>query len=181
MSLLEVGPGKLAPDVVNVVVEIPANSHPVKYEVDKDTGAMVVDRILSTPMHYPCNYGFVPKTWTEDGDPADVLVLTPFPLQPGTVIACRPIGMLDMEDEAGVDKKVLAVPASGVTPLYDDIHEAHDLPDAILKGLTHFFEHYKDLEPNKWVKVRGWLSADQAKQAIKAAMHNGQLQAASAS
>lgn len=169
MSLKGVGAGERAPDVVNVVIEIPAHSDPVKYEVDKASGVLFVDRILTTAMHYPCNYGYVPQTLSADGDPADVLVITPFPLHCGTVISCRPIGMLDMEDEAGMDRKILAVPQSAVTPHYDAVVEAHDLPDTTLKSITHFFEHYKDLEVNKWVKVRGWLSADQAKQELKQA------------
>lgn len=156
MSLKHVGPGAWAPGEVNVVVEIPANTGPVKYEVDKETGAVFVDRFMATAMFYPCNYGYVPDSLADDGDPLDVMVVTPHPLIAGTVIRCRPIGVLEMEDEAGDDAKIVAVPASKVTRLYDRVNAAEDLPDGLVHTIEHFFRHYKDLEPGKWVEVRGW-------------------------
>jgi inorganic pyrophosphatase len=166
MSLCNIDAGKNVPEEINVVIEIPANSNPVKYEVDKKSGALFVDRFMTTAMHYPCNYGYVPHTLAEDGDPADVLVLAPFPLLSGSVIRCRPVGILGMTDEAGPDSKVLAVPIDKLSVLYRDVKEPADLSDAVLKTIAHFFEHYKDLEPNKWVKVNGWHGAAQAKKEI---------------
>ena len=166
MNLDRVGPGKNKPNEVNVIIEIPVHGEPVKYEIDKETGAMFVDRFLNTSMRYPCNYGYIPHTLCEDGDPADVLVLTPVPLIPGSVICCRPVGVLAMEDEAGGDSKILAVPADSVSRLYRQINSPRDLPEALLDQIAHFFEHYKDLEPNKWVKVTGWHDAAVARQEI---------------
>ena len=166
MSLKAVTPGKNAPDEVNVIIEIPAHSDPVKYEVDKDTGAVFVDRFMSTTMFYPCNYGYVPGTLSEDGDPVDVLVHTPHNVISGTVIVCRPIGVLKMTDEKGTDAKLLAVPADSLTPLYHNVREATDLPPLLLSQIKHFFEHYKDLEPGKWVKIDGWGDAAEAKEEI---------------
>ena len=166
MSLHNVTPGAKAPDQFNVIIEIPANADPIKYEVDHDTGALFVDRFMGTAMHYPCNYGFVPQTIGDDGDPVDVLVLTPFPLIPGVVIPCRAIGVLEMDDEAGGDAKLLAVPTDKILPIYKHLQKAEDLDPLILARIKHFFEHYKDLEPGKWVKVKGWNTADAARQAI---------------
>jgi len=167
MSLHLVPAGDDLPEVVNVVIEIPANADPIKYEVDKDTGTLWVDRFMSTPMFYPCNYGFVNQTLSLDGDPVDVLVPTPFPLQAGSVIKCRPVGVLKMTDEAGEDAKVVAVPVSKLTKAYDHINDVDDLPELLRAQITHFFERYKELEKGKWVKVEGWGNAAEAKEEIK--------------
>ena len=167
MNLDRVGPGKKVPDEINVIIEIPAHSDPIKYEVDKDTGAMFVDRFMGTAMHYPCNYGYIPHTLCEDGDPADVLVVTPIPLISGSVIRCRPVGVLNMTDESGRDEKLIAVPLTKLTPLYDSVKEPGDLPALLLDQVKHFFEHYKDLEPGKWVKVEGWEGTAKAKAVIE--------------
>ena len=166
MSLNAVPAGKKLPDEVNVIIEIPAHSDPVKYEVDKDSGAIFVDRFMGTPMHYPVNYGYVPHTLSGDGDPADVLVITPFPLLPGCVIACRPVGVLNMTDESGNDAKVLAVPVDKLSVLYRHVKDLSDIPESTLKQIEHFFAHYKDLEPNKWVKIDGWEGVEAAKKEI---------------
>ena len=163
MTLNSVMPGDNVPEAVNVIIEIPSHSDPVKYEVDKKTGALVVDRFMSTSMHYPCNYGYVPQTLSEDGDPVDVMVIAPYPLLSGCVIPCRVIGMLEMEDEKGPDHKILAVPHNGLSQLYAEVREPEDLPQAILNGIAHFFEHYKDLESEKWVKIAGWQGSEAAK------------------
>lgn len=167
MSLNQVAAGVDVPNDVNVVIEIPANSGSVKYEVDKLTGTLMVDRFLSTSMHYPCNYGYIPQTLCEDGDPVDMLVVTPSPLLAGIVVRCRPIGMLNMIDEAGRDSKLLSVPISKLCPMYDGIHEATDLPEQLLAEIVHFFTHYKDLEPNKWVETKGWSDKAHARQEIR--------------
>ncbi|HEY7772855.1 MAG TPA: inorganic diphosphatase [Marinagarivorans sp.] len=174
MSLNNVPTGKNAPEEVNVVIEIPQGGEPIKYELDKDTGALFVDRILSTSMRYPCNYGYIPNTLCGDGDPADVLVVMGSPLVPGCVVKCRPIGVLKMTDESGEDAKLLAVPVSKTTKLYENVHSYQDLPEIQLKQISHFFERYKDLEDGKWVKVDGWADADAAKQEIvdAIALHN---------
>ncbi|MBE0586511.1 inorganic diphosphatase [Hydrogenophaga sp. ZJX-1] len=156
MSLDNVTPGKNVPESFNVIIEIPMNADPIKYEVDKETGAIFVDRFMSTAMHYPTNYGYVPKTLSGDGDPVDVLVITPVPLIPGVVVPCRAIGILKMTDEAGEDGKVLAVPTDKILSLYSRWQKPEDLNPMRLKAIEHFFEHYKDLEPGKWVKVQGW-------------------------
>jgi len=166
VSLDLVDAGRDVPEDFNVVIEIPMNAEPVKYEVDKDTGAIFVDRVLTTPMRYPCNYGYVPRTLSGDGDPVDVLVVMPLPLVPGCVIRCRPVGMLAMRDEAGEDTKVLAVPLDDVFPAYRDVHGVSDLPDLTRERIVHFFEHYKDLEKGKWVKLDGWRDADAARREI---------------
>ena len=166
MSLDLVGAGRKVPDDINVVIEIPMNAEPVKYEVDKATGAIFVDRVLTTPMRYPCNYGYVPHTLSGDGDPVDVLVVMPLPLVPGSVIRCRPIGMLAMKDEAGVDTKVIAVPVDKVFPAYRSVKGVGALPELTLERIAHFFEHYKDLEKGKWVKIEGWKDARAAKREI---------------
>lgn len=168
MNLDRVSSGHDLPDDFNVIVEIPMNADPIKYEVDKETGAMFVDRFMSTAMHYPCNYGYIPHTLSGDGDPVDVLVLSPVPLLTGVVVRCRPIGMLSMEDEAGEDTKLLAVPIDKLTPLYTGVRAPSDLPPAALAQIAHFFEHYKDLEPGKWVKVLGWVGAEEARREILA-------------
>jgi len=156
MSFDQIGPGKNVPNECNVIIEIPANSDPVKYEVDKDSGALMVDRFVATLMRYPCNYGYIPDTLADDGDPVDVLVVTPFPLVHGAVIRVRPLGMLDMDDESGGDAKLVAVPVTKLTPLYKDVNAIEDLPEQLLQQIQHFFENYKTLEKGKWVKVKGW-------------------------
>jgi inorganic pyrophosphatase len=170
MSLNRVDAGRDAARDVNVIIEIPMHSDPIKYEVDKATGALFVDRFVSTSMHYPCNYGYIPKTLSEDGDPVDVLVVTPFALVPGVVVRCRPIGLLKMTDEAGRDVKLLAVPIEKLTPLYRQVRSAQDLPELTLAQVEHFFAHYKELEPGKWVKVEGWGSPEEACREIEAGM-----------
>ena len=166
MSLDRVTSGRDLANDFNVIIEIPMNADPIKYEIDKETGALFVDRFVSTAMHYPCNYGYVPHTLAGDGDPVDVLVITPFALMPGVVVRCRPIGLLKMTDEAGGDTKVLAVPIEKLTPLYRNIQAARDLPESMLAQVSHFFAHYKDLEPGKWVKVEGWGDPEEAKREI---------------
>lgn len=166
MSLDNVTPGKNCPDAFNVIIEIPMNADPIKYEVDKETGAIFVDRFMSTAMHYPTNYGYVPKTLSGDGDPVDVLVITPVPLIPGVVVPCRAIGILKMTDEAGEDGKVLAVPVDKILSLYTQWQKPEDLNPMRLRSIEHFFEHYKDLEPNKWVKVQGWEGKEAAHKEI---------------
>jgi len=166
MALNNVSPGKNAPDEFNVIIEIPMNADPIKYEVDKESGALFVDRFMTTAMHYPTNYGYVPQTLSGDGDPVDVLVVTPYPLVPGVVVPCRPLGLLVMEDEAGVDAKVLAVPITKVLPMYAHWKNIDDVNPMRRKALSHFFEHYKDLEEGKWVKVLGWQDIDAARKEI---------------
>jgi len=168
MSLSNVDAGSKLPDEFNVVIEIPMAADPVKYEVDKETGALFVDRFMTTAMHYPCNYGYVPRTLSDDGDPVDVLVLSPFPVVPGAVIRCRALGVLEMEDEAGGDAKVLAVPVTKLLPNYAHLQKPEDLPEIELQRIQHFFEHYKDLEKGKWVKVKGWAGVDAARAEIQA-------------
>ena len=166
MNLDRVTTGRDVPEDVNVIIEIPMNAEPIKYEVDKETGAMFVDRFMSTAMHYPCNYGYIPHTLSGDGDPVDVLVISPFALNTGVVLRCRPVGMLRMEDEAGEDTKLLAVPIDKLTSLYKDVRSPADLPESVLAQIAHFFQHYKDLEPGKWVKVAGWVGPQEAKKEI---------------
>lgn len=168
MSLLNVPAGKDLPEDIYVVIEIPANADPIKYEVDKESGALFVDRFMSTAMFYPCNYGYINHTLSLDGDPVDVLVPTPYPLQPGSVIRCRPVGVLKMTDEAGEDAKLIAVPHTKLSKEYDHINDVNDLPELLKAQITHFFEHYKDLEKGKWVKVDGWDNAEAAKAEIVA-------------
>ena len=166
MNLDKVSSGQNLPNEFNVIIEIPAESDPVKYELDKETGAMFVDRFMSTAMHYPCNYGYVPHTLSQDGDPVDVLVLTPYPLISGSVITCRPVGVLTMTDESGDDAKVLAVPTDNLYKGYQQVNTFRDLPAHLLSQIAHFFEHYKDLDEGKWVRVGGWKGIDEAKQEI---------------
>ncbi len=172
MSLDKVSPGKNVPESFNVIIEIPMNADPVKYEVDKESGAIFVDRFMSTAMHYPTNYGYVPQTISGDGDPVDVLVITPFPLIPGVVVPCRAIGILKMTDEAGEDGKVLAVPTDKILSIYKHWQKPEDLNELRLKTIAHFFEHYKDLEAGKWVKVQGWEGPESAKKEILDGMAN---------
>jgi inorganic pyrophosphatase len=162
MSLDLVTPGKNAPEEFNVIIEIPQNADPIKYEIDKQTGALFVDRFMGTAMHYPCNYGYVPHTISDDGDPVDVLVITPFPLVPGVVVRCRALGVLNMEDEAGGDAKLIAVPVNKILPWYKHWKTVDDIAPERLAQIQHFFEHYKDLEKGKWVKIKGWGSIDKA-------------------
>ncbi len=166
MSLDNVSAGKDAPEEINVIIEIPAHSDPIKYEVDKETGALFVDRFMATCMHYPANYGYVNQTLSADGDPVDVLVPTPFPLLAGCVIPCRPVGVLKMSDESGQDAKVIAIPTGKLSTMYQGIHDIEEIPELLRNQIEHFFEHYKDLEPGKWVKIDGWEGAEAAKQEI---------------
>jgi inorganic pyrophosphatase len=170
MNLDRVTAGQRVPDDVNVIIEIPMHAEPIKYEVDKDTGAVFVDRFMSTAMHYPCNYGYIPQTLAGDGDPEDVLVLSPVPLITGVVVRCRPIGMLKMRDEAGDDTKLLAVPTSKLTSLYSKVRSYRDVPQPLLAQISHFFEHYKDLEAGKWVKLSGWVGVKEARADILASV-----------
>src|SRR5690606_13166679 len=166
MRIESISIGKNPPEDVNVVIEVPIGGQPIKYEMDKDSGVLVVDRFLYTPMTYPGNYGFVPHTLSDDGDPIDVLICHTRPLVPGCVIHVRPTGVLIMEDNAGQDEKILAVPSPHLTRRYENIFNYEDLPGITLDQIEHFFEHYKDLEPGKWVKIGDWKNADTAKQLI---------------
>lgn len=166
MGLSLVNAGRDVPNDINVIIEIPAHSEPIKYEIDKETGALFVDRFMATSMHYPCDYGYVPHTLSEDGDPVDVLVVCPVPLNRGAVLRCRPVGMLNMVDEAGKDTKIIAVPIDDLTPLYKEVQAPKDLPGLLLNQIAHFFTHYKDLDEGKWVKLEGWSGADEAKDEI---------------
>jgi inorganic pyrophosphatase len=170
MNLDKVDSGRDVPNEINVIIEIPAHSDPVKYEVDKNTGAMFVDRFMSTAMHYPCNYGYVPHTLSADGDPVDVMVVTPVPLISGSVIRCRPVALLKMTDESGDDAKVLAVPISKLCPTFSQTNDINDVPKMLLNQIAHFFEHYKDLDEGKWVRVGGWGDAEAAKAEIMESM-----------
>ncbi|MHA7880929.1 MAG: inorganic diphosphatase [Saccharospirillum sp.] len=169
MSYSKIPAGKDLPNDIYVAIEIPANSSPIKYEIDKDYDALMVDRFMATPMFYPANYGYIPNTLADDGDAVDVLVVTPYPVVPGSVIRCRPVGVLEMTDEAGSDAKVVAVPHSKLTTLYDHVQEATDLPELLREQIKHFFENYKDLEKGKWVKVEGWADSARAKAIIEEA------------
>ena len=166
MNLEKLTAGQNPPEDINVVIEIPAQSGPVKYEVDKASGSLMVDRFMATAMYYPANYGFIPHTLAEDGDPADVLVLTPVPLINNSVIRCRPVAVLQMTDESGPDSKILAVPIDKLSQLYSDIQSPDDIPPHVLHSIEHFFTHYKDLEADKWVKIGGWEGAAAAKAEI---------------
>jgi len=159
--------GSNIPYDINVIVEIPAYSDPVKYEVDKKSGRLEVNRFMATAMRYPCNYGYVPSTLAADGDPLDVLVISPFNLFNGVLIKCRPLGMLKMEDESGDDSKIIVVPHDSLTEIYSDIKEYSDLPKPLLHTIKHFFQHYKDLEKGKWVRVDGWVGLEEAYNEIK--------------
>ncbi|CAH0991061.1 Inorganic pyrophosphatase [Sinobacterium norvegicum] len=166
MSFDKIPAGKDLPDDIYVVVEIPANHDPIKYEIDKDADCIMVDRFMATPMFYPANYGYINNTLSDDGDALDVLVVTPYPVIPGSVVRARPVGILNMSDEAGQDAKLLAVPHDKLTTIYQDVKEYTDLPPLLIKQIEHFFENYKDLEVGKWVKVDGWASAAEAKAEI---------------
>ncbi|MCZ2134877.1 MAG: inorganic diphosphatase [Burkholderiales bacterium] len=170
MSFDKLSAGRDVPNDINVVIEIPMNGEPIKYEVDKESGAIFVDRFMSAAMHYPCNYGYIPKTLSGDGDPADVLVLSPVSLMPGVVVRCRPIGMLKMQDEAGSDEKLLAVPVDKLTSIYRNVQSPRDLPPLEIDRITHFFEHYKDLESGKFVRITGWAEAAEARAEILTAV-----------
>ncbi|HTI66664.1 MAG TPA: inorganic diphosphatase [Caulobacteraceae bacterium] len=163
MILSEVTLGDNLPNDVNVIIEVPIGGEPIKYEMDKKSGALVVDRFLYTSMRYPGNYGFIPHTLSGDGDPCDVIIANTRALMPGSIISCRLVGVLLMEDEAGADEKLLAVPSSWLTQRYDNVQDYKDLPEITLKQIEHFFASYKDLEQGKWVKVLGWADADRAR------------------
>lgn len=162
--------GMQIPDDFNVVIEIASNSTPIKYEIDKASGLVRVDRFLGTAMFYPCEYGFIPHTLSEDGDPVDVLVVSPYALLPRSVIRCRPVGMLRMTDESGKDTKILAVPVDKLTPLYNHVKKPEDLGKPLINTIEHFFKHYKDLEEGKWTKIDGWEGVDSAKKEILASV-----------
>ncbi|WP_181704551.1 inorganic diphosphatase [Chthonobacter rhizosphaerae] len=164
--------GKNPPYDINVIIEVPLGGEPIKYEMDKEAGALWVDRFLYTSMRYPGNYGFVPHTLSDDGDPIDVIVCNTRAIIPGAIMNCRPIGVLKMQDESGGDEKIIAVPASKLTKRYEKVESHTDLPDITLKQIEHFFEHYKDLEPGKWVKVIGWGDAEEARSLILEAIEN---------
>lgn len=169
MDIKKLSAGKNPPEEINVLVEIPQGSS-IKYELDKDSGVIAVDRFAYTAMFYPFNYGFVPQTQAEDGDAVDVLVISTYPVAPGTILPSRPIGMLEMEDEEGIDTKILAVPTKKVDPFYTHIEDIDDLDEMTKKKIQHFFNHYKELEPGKWVKTRNFLPKTKALQAIRKAM-----------
>lgn len=162
MSFNDIPAGENIPNDIYVIIEIPANSSPIKYEVNKDFNALMVDRFMATPMFYPANYGFINKTLADDGDPLDVLVITPHPVVPGSIIRCRPIGMLNMSDESGQDEKVIAVPEDKLCRNYHGVKEYSDLPEMLIKQIEYFFENYKDLEQGKWVKIENWESSEVA-------------------
>lgn len=168
----KVSAGDNAPNDINVIIEIPAQSDPVKYEVHKETGMLMVDRFMATSMVYPCNYGYVPRTLCDDGDPLDVLVIAPFALYPGSLISCRPVGLMKMTDESGIDAKILAVPSNKLTSIYHKVNDYNDLPESVIASIAHFFAHYKDLEAGKWVNIDGWFGLDEAKQEILASIEN---------
>ena len=167
MNLSAVKVGENAPEDINVVIEVPLGGEPIKYELDKASGAMFVDRFLYTSMRYPCNYGFIPHTLSNDGDPTDVLVVGQRALMPGCVVRARPVGVLMMEDEAGIDEKIVAVPHDKLTPYYSNIKTYRDLPQVLQDRIPHFFAHYKDLEADKWVKVLGWEGVEKAHELIR--------------
>ncbi|XOD69843.1 MAG: inorganic diphosphatase [Sodalis sp. (in: enterobacteria)] len=173
MSLHQVPAGKDLPEDIYVIIEIPANAAPIKYEIEKESGVLFVDRFISTTMFYPCNYGYINHTLSPDGDPVDVLVPTPYPLQPGSVVRCRPVGLLKMTDESGEDIKLIGVPHTALSKEYDHIKDVGDLPHLLRTQITHFFEHYKDLEIGKWVQVDGWDNSEAAKKAIIASCASG--------
>ncbi len=174
MDITKISPGKDLPNQINVIIEVPMNADPVKYEMDKDSGAIFVDRFIATPMYYPCNYGFIPGTLSDDGDPADVLVISDFPIVPGAVITAKPVGVLIMEDEKGMDEKILAVPAKKLNSQYENVESYKELPELLLNRITHFFERYKDLEKGKWVKIKGFEDAAKARELIQEALERAQ-------
>lgn len=170
MQLDAIPPGSQAPEDINVIIEVPVGGEPIKYEMDKASGALFVDRYLYTSMRYPGNYGFVPNTLSDDGDPVDVIIASTRAITPGAVMNCRPIGVLKMADEAGGDEKILAVPTSKLTKRYENVINFDDLPQITLDQIQHFFEHYKDLEPGKWVKIEGWGDAAEARRLVQEAI-----------
>ena len=170
MNIDKIKIGDDAPNYVNAIIEVPMNSEPVKYEIDKESGAIFVDRFIATPMYYPCNYGFIPHTLSEDGDPADVLVISDYAIVPNAVIAVKPIGVLIMEDEKGMDEKILAVPAKKLNSIYEKIEDISELPEGQINKIKHFFEHYKDLEKGKWVKIKNFEGASKARALINEAI-----------
>jgi len=176
MNLEAITIGKNAPHDVNVVIEVPVGGEPIKYEMDKDSGALFVDRFLYTPMRYPGNYGFIPHTLSDDGDPCDVIVANARAIMPGAVMSCRVIGVLLMEDEAGGDEKILAVPSTKLSRRFENVHNYSDLPQITLQQIEHFFAHYKDLEPGKWVKVVRWGDAEEARAIVSASVLRAQAQ-----
>ena len=178
MDISKIAVGKDAPNDVNVIIENTAGGVPVKYEIDKDSGALFVDRFVHTPMFYPANYGFVPQTLGGDGDPVDVLVYSQHAIMPGAVINARPVGVLVMEDDGGMDEKILAVPVSKTHPMFDHVKDYKDLPQILLDEIEHFFTHYKDLEKGKWVKMKGWEGVERAKELIQEGIDNVQKKAA---
>jgi inorganic pyrophosphatase len=175
MRLDAVPIGKDPPNEVNVVIEIPIGGEPIKYELDKPSGALVVDRFLYTAMRYPGNYGFIPHTLSDDGDPCDVIVANTRAIVPGAIMSCRIVGVLLMEDEAGGDEKLIAVPGPRLTQRYDTVHDYRDLPAITLQQIEHFFAHYKDLEPGKWVKILRWGDADEARALVTAGIERGRV------
>lgn len=178
MDISRLPPGRKPPEEINVVIEVPLRSDPIKYEFDKETGAIFVDRYLYTTMFYPCNYGFIPNTLADDGDPVDVMVVGRMPVIPGAVLRSRPIGVLEMEDEAGLDEKILAVPIDSITPVHRKIRTYEDVPEIDRLRIAHFFEHYKDLEPDKWVRIKGWEGPERAHALIRAAIERARTEAA---
>lgn len=174
MDISKVPVGRNPPTDLNAVIEIPVGGVPVKYELDKASGAMFVDRFLHTAMFYPGNYGFIPHTLSDDGDPCDILVIGNAPVVPGAVIRCRPVGALVMEDEAGGDEKIIAVPVDDLNPFYSNIRNYTDLPSIATEQIAHFFEHYKDLEKGKWVKLLRWLDAPEAQSLVQTAITRDQ-------
>jgi len=166
MDITRISVGPNPPDEVHAVIEIPAGGAPIKYELDKESGALFVDRFLHTPMFYPANYGFIPNTLGDDGDPLDIMVITPFPLVPGCVVTCRAVGVLEMADDKGLDEKILAVPVDSVYPIYCDVKSHSDLPSLVTEQIEHFFTRYKDLEKGKWVKMQGWAGPERARELI---------------
>lgn len=172
MNIDKISIGENAPWDVNVIIEVPVGTEPVKYEMDKESGALFVDRIMHTSMRYPCNYGFIPHTLADDGDAVDALIANRTPIMPGAVVRCRPLGVLIMEDEAGMDEKLLMVPVAKLHPFYDGVTSYEDLPQIFLDQIAHFFQHYKDLEKDKWAKIIGWEGAEKAASLIEQGIAN---------
>ena len=170
MSYSKIPAGKDLPNDIYVAIEIPANHAPIKYEIDHDSDCLMVDRFMATPMFYPANYGFIPHTLADDGDPADIMVVGPTPVVPGAIIRCRPIGALMMVDEAGSDEKILAVPVDKLHPFYTGVNSWRDLPTILTEQIAHFFQHYKDLEKGKSTKITGWADPDETAELIRAAI-----------
>lgn len=180
MDMSKISIGENAPHDVNVIIEVPLGSEPIKYEIEKESGAVFVDRFLHTSMHYPCNYGFIPHTLADDGDPTDVMVVGRRALMPGCVVSVRPVGVLLMEDDGGMDEKIVAVPSNHLHPFYEDVQEVTDLPKILLDQIHHFFSHYKDLEEGKWVKVTGWDNKAKAIELIEKGIAQGKAEKAAA-